>query len=723
MKGNVLNPLSESLWIASSYPCASPIFTRSFTVDSLSENAVLYVTGLGYFEVYINGIQLGNDLFIPPASDYFRRDFSNVTYPVRDFFTHRIYYHVFDITKYIKHGSNSLEIQCGGGWFVQPERLAEGNMSYSDRPQCIYSIKLGNSIFNSDGSEVWHESEIRESLLFLGEVIDANYTDSDDKPVITLNSPDSVLTEADGVPDRVIRDIKPVLVSEKDGIRIYDAKENISGIASLTTHAEKGAEYVLRFSEVLDSDGNPDFSSTGSGYIGASGRKQIMCDRFVTDGNKRTFIPKFVWHAFRYIEVTGDFYALDSITVHVIHADVPLTCQFESDSEGLNFLFDAYVRTQLSNYHGSFPSDCPHRERLGYTGDGQICAQTAMMMFDSKLLYRKWIRDITDSQDLTTGHIQHTAPFGGGGGGPGGWCTAVITVPYAYYKQYGDYEIVKENIGAMKRFIEFTASCIEDGLVVCESEGGWCLGDWCMLESGRIPDPFVNTCWFIHALRLYIEMKENVYGCRDEDAAELEVLCLEAVKKQYSDIKHIGAANAYAAWIGIDNIDKCADYYDYLGAFDTGFLGTDILCDILFGNGRGDVAYKLLSSEKAGSYLYMKRSGATTIWERWLPGGSSKSHPMFGACCRQLFEGILGIRQNDASIAYESLTICPYLPDGMNFVRGSVMTAKGRIGLSLERCGSSVTVKTDIPSGVNAVLKFDNTEQTLKCGSAVYIFR
>ena len=156
-----------------------------------------------------------------------------------------------------------------------------------------------------------------------------------------------------------------------------------------------------------------------------------MEDVFVGDGATHTFAPQFVWHAFRYLEVTGP--GVQSVSVAVVHADTPVTAAFECSSPELNWLFDAYVRTQLDNMHGGVPSDCPHRERLGYTGDGQVCAPAAMLMLDSRAFYRKWIRDIFDSQDKTTGHVNHTAPFAGGGGGPGGWGCAAVTVPYHFY--------------------------------------------------------------------------------------------------------------------------------------------------------------------------------------------------------------------------------------------------------------------------------------------------
>ena len=692
-------------WIASQAPVSVPVFKRCFDLSKLPEVAKISVTGLGYFEAYINGMPLTDARLLPAASDYLRRDFSDATYPVRDSFTHRIYYHTFNIIDFLKHGKNELKIICGGGWFVQNERIAEGRMGYSDRPRCIYEIDLDGVIVYSDGSEVSSECEIRKSELFIGEIIDLGYRNEKEDKVITLPPPDSIMTLSDAVPDRIIRKITPTLIFEKNGKRIYDAGENVSALVKLTVNATAGERYLLRFAEFLGCNGELDFTSSGAFCIGASGKPQIMEDVFISGGGRNVFMPKFTWHAFRYFEIYGDFPSIEDIEVCVLHSDVSLTAEFESDSEGLNFLFEAYARTQLSNYHGSYPSDCPHRERLGYTGDGQICAKAAMMIFDSKRLYRKWIRDILDSQDHESGHIQHTAPFQGGGGGPGGWGSAVVTVPYAYLKQFGDASILTDTLPAMRCFIDFTKSCIEDGLVTRESDGGWCLGDWLSLDEARLPEPFVNTCWFIYALRLY----RNMSGECDIKIDELEKLCLNAVAKEYQKLRHIGAATVYAVFVGIESPSVCANFYNALGHFDTGFLATDILLDILFTNGFGEVAYKLLSSREVGSFLYMKERGATTLFESWQCSGSG-SHPMFGACTRQLFEGILGIRQAHDSVGFERISISPYLPKTMNFARGSILTTRGRITVSLERKDGKVYMKTSIPKEIILISeKFDNT--------------
>ena len=687
-------------WIAAQEPVSVPVFKRRFVLNKLPKAAKINITGLGYFEAYVNGTVLTDARLLPAASDYLRRDFSEVIYPVRDSFTHRIYYHTFDITDFLNHGENELKIICGGGWFVQNERIAEGRMGYSDRPQCIYEIDLDGALIYSDGSEVFSECEIRKSELFIGEMIDLGYRSEKEYKVITLPSPDSIMTQSDAVPDRIMRKITPTPIAEKNGKRIYDAGENVSALVKLTVNADAGKRYLLRFAEFLSRDGELDFTSSGSNCIGASGKPQIMEDVFISGGGHNVFMPKFTWHAFRYFEIYGDFPSIEDIEVCVLHSDVPLTAEFESDSEGLNFLFDAYVRTQLSNYHGSYPSDCPHRERLGYTGDGQICAKTAMMMFDSKRLYRKWIRDILDSQDRKSGHIQHTAPFQGGGGGPGGWCSAVVTVPYAYLKQFGDESILTDALPAMRRFIDFTEGCIKDGLITRESEGGWCLGDWLSLDEAKLPEPFVNTCWFIYALRLY----RNMSGESDLKIDELEKSCLDAVTKEYQKLRHIGAATVYAVFIGIEAPATCAAFYNALGHFDTGFLATDILMDILFSNGFREVAYKLLTSREIGSFLYMKDRGATTLFESWHCNGSG-SHPMFGACARQLFEGILGIKQASDSVGFKRISISPFLPNAVNYARGSLLTPQGRITVSLERKNGKVYMHTSIPKEITVISK------------------
>ena len=690
-------PFHSAIWIAPNRPCAAPITIRRFTLGNIRA-ASLSVTGLGYYRVWLNGTELGaDDWFQPPQSDYFRRDLTRTTYTCHDHFTHRVYYRTYPVTELLKPGENVLEIQCGGGFFVQTERTAEGDMTYSDRTQCIYDLAVDGAHILSDGSETWRESNIRASQLFLGETIDARFADDTEYPVIPAALTDTLLTPEDGVPDRIIRTITPEKIGAACGRTIYDAGENISGLVRIRTNAPSGSTIHVRFAEELSASGELDFTSTGSGYICKSGVPQIMADTFVSSGSGDTFLPSFVWHAFRYFDVCGE---IEDAEVCVIHADLPVTAAFDSDCEGMNFYFDAYLRTQTSAVHGSVPMDCPHRERLGYTGDGQVTAETAMLVLDAQPFYRKWIRDILDCQDPDTGHVQHTAPFQGGGGGPGGWGVAIVTVPWAYYRQYGEVKMLREAYPAMQKWFSYMESRVENGRIVREEEGGWCLGDWCCLATGELPESFVNTALYVRALGILIEIARIV----GEPAAGYRAAVarsMAAVRADYAGLADIGAAMVYAAALGLEDPARMNAYYDALGHFDTGFLTTDLLLEQLWTHGYADTVYKLLSATEQGSYLCMRDHGASTLWESWTDGGSH-CHPMFGAGVRTLFTGLCGIRQKPGTGGYREVEIVPQLPSAMQFANASIVTPQGKISVQLNRTERGVLAEVEIPAGVTA---------------------
>lgn len=700
MNKNPSGIFKNAVWITpdQNIGSASPVMTKRFNFSGKPTGAVLYITGLGFFEARLNGKRIGNEYFQPVASDYEKRKFDKLTYPCRDSFTHRIYYNQYDISEYLNEGENLLEVQLGGGWYIQTERIAEGNMSYGERCKCIFALHAGDETVVSDGSEEWKISQIICSELFIGEVIDPSVV-SETRRVSVADAPESELSPSIGAPDRLVRTITPKKLGEKNGKTLWDAGENISGVVRVVSKAGYSGKITLRFAEEAK-DGELDFNSTGAGYTCLSGKKQIMTDTFICDRTRRVFEPKFVWHAFRYFDVEGE---TESCEVLVIHSDVSVTSTFESDSEGMNFLYDAYIRTELDNMHGSFPSDCPHRERLGYTGDGQITAQAAMLTLGSKEFYRKWIRDILDCQDPESGHIQHTAPFMGGGGGPGGWGSAVVVVPYRYWKNFGDTDILRECLPAIRKWIDYLVSHSENHLVVREEEGGWCLGDWCTLEKCRIPEPLVNTWYLVKQLGMLGEICGALGEPFDEKYETLRGDALGALRLTYfsgdTPENRQGFA-VFGASLGLADPDDCAEYYDRLGHFDTGFICTDILCELLFSSGHGETFYRLLENDSPGGYLFMKRHGATTIWENWQPF-SSHCHPMFGAPVRQLFEGILGLRQPKGSGGWEKVVFSPYLPEKMNHAGGSVTTPRGVIKVSLERRGGKVISDISLPDGVS----------------------
>ena len=694
------NPFQNARWIGTGR-FASPVISRTF-YTGLVENATLFVTGLGYFEARLNGQPVTRERFLPPVSDYEPRRPSKFLYPLTDRPTNRIYYCEFDVTDLLREGENCLTIQLGNGFYRQTERVAEGPTGYGEILKTIYSLKLltpqGPVSLDSDGSEVCGPSEITYSQLFIGETIDPTALREQSCPVELLPDPQAVLSPRLGPGDICAEVLHPISL----GGGIYDAGKNISGLVRLRTHAPRGSRIVLRFAENLTPGGDLDFTSTGADYICASGRPQIMEDVFICDGEERWFEPKFVWHAFRYFSVQGEF---DEAQVLVIHSDCPVTATFKSPSEGLNHIFEAFLRTQLNNMHGGIPSDCPHRERLGYTGDGQVCAEAAMLTMDCRESYRKWIRDILDCQDPNSGHVQHTAPLMGGGGGPGGWGCAIVLVPWAYWRLYGEKAMLEDCWDPMCKWVEYLKSRCENHLLVREEPGGWCLGDWCTLqEPVQLPPEFVNSCYFVKILGI-LEQIAGILG-REFPFPGLKERIAEAVCDAFYDpmtgrfAGGIQGADAFALWAGLAKHELAAvlaEEYDALGHLDTGFLGTDILMEVLCEHVFIDTALKLLESEAPGSFLYQKRRGATTLWETWT-GGGSQDHPMFGACVRQLFTALLGIRPTPEG----DLEIKPQIPEKLPWVRGSVLLPQGRVGVAWQQVDGMIRFEIDLPPGVTA---------------------
>lgn len=275
MNKNPSGIFKNAVWITpdQNIGSASPVMTKRFNFSGKSTGAVLFITGLGFFEARLNGKRIGNEYFQPVASDYEKRKFDKLTYPCCDSFTHRIYYNQYDISEYLNEGENLLEVQLGGGWYIQTERIAEGNMSYGERCKCIFALHAGDETVVSDGSEEWKISQIICSELFIGEVIDPSAV-SETRRVSAADAPESELSPSIGAPDRLVRTITPKKLGEKNGKTLWDAGENISGVVRVVSKAGYSGKITLRFAEETK-DGELDFSSTGAGYTACPGKSRL----------------------------------------------------------------------------------------------------------------------------------------------------------------------------------------------------------------------------------------------------------------------------------------------------------------------------------------------------------------------------------------------------------------------------------------------------------------
>jgi len=721
---NINDEINRAKWTMADGDLASAVIERTFFVRECTE-AEIAVAALGFLKLYVNGHRVGDAYIDTLHSIYHSIDFEKMEYPIRDSFTYRAYYSVFDLDDYLMDGENTIEIHLANGFYRQTERIAEGDWRYGDCLGTRYAIYLrdidGERVIHSDCTELARDSAIRYSELFIGEVYDSRVAAAGMYkyyPTHEKQFPETILTPADAPFDCKICELEPVLIRESHGRKLYDAGTNVSGIVRIRAFAKDGERVTIRFAETLK-DGELDFETTGALCVCRSGRQQIMEDVFIGDGREHLYEPSFVWHAFRYFEIEGDAVA-DSVVV--IHSPIGVTSRFTSSSPELNWLYNAFIRTQLNNMHCGFPSDCPHRERLGYTGDGQICSFAAMNLLDSREFYRKWIRDIFDSQDKIGGHVAHTAPFAGGGGGPVGWGGAAITVPYNYYKTFGDKGPLCEHYEGMKRYIDYVLSRSEGGLVTREEEGGWVLGDWCTLGECMIPAPLVNTALFVKYLEYMCEI--SVALSRDDDRERFALLRAEishALSEKYLDATTgsfsdgVQGADAYAVYASVADEKtkrRLVEKYGSLGHFDTGFIGTYVLAGVLFDIGEKDVAFDLLTSHDPGGFGYMMDRDATTVWEHWL-GVGSHDHPMFGASASYLFSHILGITQLDGSYGYERVLIRPRIPDSLTDASGSITTPKGEISVAFKRTDSGIDFTVTLPDGLSADFEYENRREKL----------
>ena len=732
MNGYKKIDLAGGKWMSTGGRCCTPMIRRKLVLPQIKK-AQITIASFGFFEVFINGKKVSEDLFLPLSTDYHERPeklYRGIPYDEE--MRHRLYCPVYDITSYVKEGENTICFLMGPGWYEMPNECYE----YGHIKLCYvltYLDKTGEcSTIGSDENHKWKESYVKKANLLKGEVQDyrdydeewlkTSYDDSDWENVEIVQVPETRFLEQDCPADRIIRHITPKLVWEKEDVCLYDAGEIITGYPVLTSDAPAGTEITVVHGELLNKKGR---------LVKENTYKQKMV--FYTDGTEREMHCRFTWFGFRDCEVRGNAKVKDCV---VIHSDVKVDSDFSSSNEVLNWLREAYIRTQLDNMHCGIPSDCPHVERRGYTGDGQLTCNAAMMQLDAQKFYRKWIYDIADCQDSITGHVQYTAPYIPSGGGPGGWGCAIVMVPYIYYRNYGDTQILEELYPQMLHYFDYLEAHSEKDLVVSDKAGEWCLGDWCVPTMGfvnnmdaiYIPAPLVNTYFYIKSMERVLEIGQ-ILGKHevDEDLKEKiqrkkQAICDAYFDKETGDFaENQQGSNVFAADLGLGDertFANIVNHYKEIKKYDTGIFATDILTRILFERGESELAADLLTSEEEDTFGSRMKMGGTTIPEYWT-GHRSQCHPMFGAVSQYLFEYILGIRQEADSVCYEKVIIQPECLDVISRAEGYITTASGLIQVKYDE----EKIWVQIPEKTTGVLLLDGKEYALSSGEETVLER
>ena len=691
----------------------------TFSVEDV-QSAELRAVGLGYFHCTVNGRAVSDDLFLPFYTDYEARP----NYPTEELLTgHRLYVPRYDITSLLRDGENEIQIHFGGGFYTE-----QGPAGFGE-PKAIWSVtgvdRGGDFAYGSSPLDQISESYITDYVLHSYEEQDLTRAEYVWRNASAAESPKTEYRFCDCPADGV-REVLPVTVLKESAEQtVYDCGCNITGYPVLKISGAAGDPVEVVFAEEQTEDGGlaPRF---------VHGQKfRVICD-----GTTREVRPLFTWFGFRYFTVSGPA----TVTgVEVVHTKVEAVSEFESDHPVLNWLNQAFIRTQLGNMHGGVPSDCPHLERRGYTGDGQLVCHAVMNVLDAESFYRKWLEDILDGQDTISGHVQYTAPYFRAGGGPGGWGCAIVEVPYQMYLHYGDPVLLEQCYPRMRRYFDYLEAHSQNGLVVSDKAGEWCLGDWCTAEEIVLPAPFINNYFYVKSLSRAVEIVK-IIG-REEDIPLLESRMKErkdALMAAYYNpfngnfLGCVQGANAFAVDIGIGdhrtypNLVKC---YQSLGGYDTGIFGTDVVTRILFEHGDGELACRLLTSESAHSFARMRKLGATTVWEywpettrAWVPADRSHNHPMFGAVTAYLYDYLLGIRVSRKADHTAAIRISPVMTEAVNRLSGSRVVDGVRVAVAYTKTEGSLLLTVTLSEDADATLAWGDKTYPLAAGENRFTF-
>jgi len=691
----------------------APAFRKEFMVSKLVRSARAYITGLGYYELYLNGAKVGDHLLSPNQTNYDSRRLEKWNEAKIGHMTTTVLYETFDITSALKRGPNAIGVLLGNGWYIQADR-PDDSMLWYNTPRLLAQFELeyedgSREVVTSDESWKTALSPILYNGLHTGEIYDArreqagwNEPGFDDGTWIhaeLVQPPTGKLRAQLSPPDKVTRTIRPLSVTETTkGTWRYDLGEMISGWARLKISGPSGTTIQMRFIEEL-----------GPGYD--------QSDTYVLKGEGvETWEPRFTWHAYRYVDVTGApaSLTLDNLEGRVVNTDIQPAGSFECSNPLLNQILDNYRRTQLGNVHGGLPSDCPHRERRGYTGDGQISARAAIYNFDMAGFYTKWLNDIRDAQNHETGYVPNTAPYQDGGGGTA-WGSTYVIIPWYLYLYYGDKQILSDHYEGMKQWIGYLKGQLnQDGILVNQG-----LGEWVPPGLVELPPDFVNSCYYAYNCRLMAQISKVLERPYDEAEfqqleraarSDINRIFLNRVTNSYS----VGSqgANAFPLGFGIVEKDRITSVFEQLlkrvitdnkAHFDTGILGTPLLLEVLTDLGRIDIAYTLMIQRDYPSFGYMIEKGATTIWETWL-GDASHSHPMFGSVCGWFYQSLGGISPDPGKPGFKNTIIKPIPVSGLTYVNCIYPSAYGTIRSNWRMEGDNYLLDVTIPANSTATV-------------------
>jgi alpha-L-rhamnosidase len=709
---------------------------KEFTNATQVKRATVYISGLGMYELYINGKKIGDQVLAPNPTDY-RKSF---------------FYNTHDVTAQIKKGNNAIATILGNGrFFTMRQNYKTQKHNTFGYPKLLLQLEIEyvdgtKKIVVSD--ESWKlnvDGPIRTNNEYDGEEYDATkdfkgwtsagFNDSQWLQPELVAAPAGKITAQFSAPMKVMQTIKPVSIKNiGNGKYILDMGQNFAGWIKMSVHGQRGTKITLRYAESLQANGE---------LFTANLRDAKVTDVYTLRGINNIFPmeawevwhPSFVYHGFRYVEITG---FPGTPTIHnfegqLVYDDIATTGSFTSSNSTLNTVYKNAWWGIASNYKG-MPVDCPQRnERQPWLGDRVIGAQGESYMFDNATLYAKWMDDIQQSQNAE-GAIPDVAPaFWNYYSDDVTWPAAFITISNNLYNQFGDLQPIQKNYASMKKWMWYMRDkYLVDNIMTRDKYGDWCVPpeDLHLIhakDSSRLTDGKLIASAYYYKLLAYMQRFATLTG-NIADIKEYEELAnkmrMAFQQKFYNPAKQYYSNNTITSnllplYFGIcpDSLKEkvFANIYTKIrieakGHISTGLIGTQYLFRGLTEYNQNELAYTMASNTTYPSYGYMAANGATTIWELWNgntadPNMNSQNHVMMlGDLLIWYYENLAGIRTDKTAVGFKKIIMKPSVPAGLQFVDASYKSAYGLIKSNWKNSIDHFEWNITIPANTSATI-------------------
>ena len=732
-------------------PCQ--MLRKRFRSEGDIKRARIYATAHGVYQLELNGRRVGDIELAPEYTSYDRY----------------LQYHTYDVTEMIRSGDNVIGAWLADGWYIGRIGLLGDSCNYGDRLALLLQLELtyadGHTRYIlSDEGFTSATGPLVYSDLFIGEKYDARrehqgwsspgFDDGPWRPVTVVDHHPGPLIAAYGEPVRSVREIEPArLITTPKGERVLDLGQNIAGRMRMRVRGPAGTSVILEHSETLDEAGNF--------LLNIIGRNKDQKDVYILKGTgEEVFEPRFTYHGFRYVRISnypGNI-SIEHFTGVVLASDLRATGRFECSDARINQLQANIVWSQRGNML-SIPTDCPQRERAGWTGDIQVFAPTACFNMEVYTFLRRWMRNLMKDQQ-PDGQVPITVPYPisyqdfsralSGTDSSAGWSDAVVIVPWVLFQRYGDIRILEETYAAMTRWLEYVAQAAQQFLW----NTGFHFGDWLtpsvsidfktgnvdMMQSAVATKALTPSFFYAHTTGLMARIAAVLNKTEDQHYyAKLNRHIREAFAREHIDehgrltpdlqgmyvlaLQMEMAPEALQETL-IARLEELIEAND--GKLDTGFLSVPFIMDVLCQFGREDVAYRLLYQTRCPSWLYEVDRGATTIWEAWqavLPDGRvtnvSFNHYAFGCIGDWLYRHVAGLDQNQPG--YRHSVIHPHPDDRLTYALAQYQSVYGEIVTHWQKKNGRLELRVKIPPNTTAgvLLPGAQMSQVTESGNAI----